>query len=80
MSAESEDRRMTFRGSLDGPRWAGAASALKTTCWNYDVEYVVDEEKHFLSTTIRFELKGKLKNIRKVVRWMDDVIESYNAL
>lgn len=80
MSAEDDNQRATFRGSLEGPRWAGAASALKTTCWNYDVECVVEEEKHFLFTTIRFELRGKVKNIRKVAQWMDDAIASYNAL
>jgi hypothetical protein len=80
MSVESENKIVTIRSSLEGPRWAGVSTALKTTCWNYDVECVVEEEKRFLSTTIRFELKGKLKNIRKVVNWLDDAIASYNAL
>lgn len=70
----------SFRGTLEGPRWAGAAGQLRTLCWQADVDCTIEEEKSFLRTTIRFELVGDERKIRAIVRALDDAIEQYNAI
>lgn len=68
----------SFKSSIEGPRWAGIESFLKTGAWNRGLKIEVDIVKGLVRHTYLFEVTGEERSVNDFVNTIRDIIQEWN--
>ena len=77
--SKPKDPTISYRSWIEGPKFAGLKTFLKTGAFIYELEIEIESDRGWFTEMVRYEVKGPRSKVLEFERSIKESIEAHNG-